>query len=61
MDDYVAYGTEVVVVSDEFQESLARKGKEVCDTFAAEDPTFKMVYDQQTKFFKTYRHMPHKL
>ena len=55
MKDYREYGTEIVVLSDEFQEDIAKKGKEFCERFAAEDPVFKKVYDNQKAFYKTFR------
>jgi len=55
MQKYEDYGSELVVLSDEFQESIARRSKELCDEYAAEDPLFKEVYENQIVFFKTFR------
>jgi len=55
MKKYEEYGNELVVLSDEFQESIARRSKELCDKYAAEDPLFKEVYENQKAFFKIFR------
>jgi len=55
MKNYEEYGTEIVVLSDEFQKAICQKGKEFCEKFAAEDPMFKEVYESQKAFFKTFR------
>jgi len=55
MDDYEAYGTEVVTLSDDAQMEIAKAGLELCQKYAAEDATFKRVFDQQTAFYKTFR------
>jgi len=55
MKNYEEYGTEIVVLSDEFQQEICMKGKEFCEKFAAEDPMFKEVYESQKAFFKTFR------
>ncbi len=55
MNQYEAYGSEVVTLSDETQEQIARAGLAICEKYAAEDATFKMVFDHQKAFFKTIR------
>lgn len=55
MNDYEAYGSEVVTLSDETQEQIARAGLAICEKYAAQDATFATVFDHQTKFFKTIR------
>jgi len=55
MGKYEDYGTEVVVLSDEAQEDIARAGLAICEKYAAEDATFAAVWDHQKAFFMTMR------
>ncbi|MBA7572715.1 Lactate-binding periplasmic protein [subsurface metagenome] len=55
MEKYKEYGTEIVTLSLEFQEEIARLGKKYCEKYADEDPLFKKVYENQKEFFKTFR------
>ncbi len=55
MKRYEEYGTEVVVLSDEFQESIAKRSAELSLEMAAKDSMFKKVFDSQKEFFKVFR------
>jgi len=55
MQAYEDYGNEVITLSEEAQEAVAKAGLAICEKYAAEDATFKMVFDHQTAFFKTIR------
>jgi len=48
------YGTKFFYVEDDFQADIAAKSREKCEEFAASDPTFKEVWDQQNEFFKVW-------
>jgi len=53
MQKYVDYGTEIVTVSDELQQEIARRSREWTDNQAAEDPLFKEIYDNLQPFINT--------
>ena len=55
MNDYEAYGSEVVTLSDQAQEDIARAGLEICQKYAAEDATFARIFEHQTAYFQTIR------
>ena len=55
LEMYDDYGTEVVTVSDELQQDIARRTKEWCEQTATEDAMFKKVYDNQVAFIKAFR------
>ena len=55
MKNYEEYGTELVTVSDELQQDIARRTKEWCEKTAAEDALFKKVYENQMAFVKAFR------
>lgn len=55
MNDYEAYGCEVVTLSDQAQEDIARAGLEICQKYAAQDATFAQIFEHQTAYFKTIR------
>jgi len=55
MGQYEDYGTEIVTVSDEAQEEIAKAGLAICEKYAAEDATFATVWEHQKSFFKTMR------
>jgi len=48
------YGTEFFYVEDDFQADIAQKSRALCEDFAADDPVFKEVWDQQNAFFKIW-------
>lgn len=52
---YEDYGTEIVTLSDEAQEDIARAGLEICEKYAGEDATFAAVWEHQKAFFMTMR------
>jgi len=53
MQKYADYGTEIVTVSDELQQEIARRSREWTDNQAAEDPLFKEIYDNLQPFINT--------
>ncbi len=55
MNDYEAYGNEVVTLSNQAQEDIAKAGLAICEKYAAEDATFAAVFEHQTAYFKTIR------
>ena len=55
LNNYREYGTEIFTVSDELQADIARKGREHCQQYVAEDPLFREVWDHQTAFFKVWK------
>ena len=55
MQKYEDYGSEIVTLSDEAQIEIAKAGLAICEKYAAEDATFKMVFDHQKAFFQTMR------
>ena len=48
------YGTKFFYVEDDFQADIAKKSRAKCEQFAAEDPAFKEVWDQQNAFFEVW-------
>lgn len=48
------YGTKVFYVDDDFQADIAAKSRAKCEEFAADDPLFKQVWDQQNEFFSVW-------
>jgi TRAP-type mannitol/chloroaromatic compound transport system substrate-binding protein len=48
------YGTKFFYVEDDFQADIAQKSRALCEQFAADDPVFKQVWDQQNAFFKVW-------
>lgn len=55
MDLYRDYGTKIFTVSDELQQEIAAKSRAACEAFAAEDPQFREVWEQQNAFYKMWR------
>jgi len=55
MEKYKKYGTEIVTVSDELQQDIARRAKDWCEKTAAKDEMFKKIYKNQMDFFRTFR------
>jgi TRAP-type mannitol/chloroaromatic compound transport system substrate-binding protein len=55
MEKYRDYGIEIVTVSPELQQDIARRSREWCDKMAAEDPLFKKVFENQQDFLRTLR------
>jgi len=55
MKKYEDYGSEIVTLSDEAQIEIAKAGLAICEKYAAEDATFKMVFEHQKAFFQTMR------
>ena len=54
MADYVAYGTTVFTVSEEFQAQIAAESRAFLEGYAVADPVFKKVWDHQVAFFKKW-------
>ena len=54
MEKYKDYGTEIVRLSDEFQEEAIKEGVRRLKEFAAEDPLFKKIFEHQAAFFKVW-------
>jgi TRAP-type mannitol/chloroaromatic compound transport system substrate-binding protein len=52
MDNFIAYGTKIFTVSDDFQQDIALKSRAYMENYAAQDATFQMVWDHQVAFFK---------
>lgn len=52
---YKEYGTEIVVVSDDFQRDIAEKSKEYHMQFYNEDPMFKKIWDDMADFISVFR------
>ncbi|MCK5212607.1 MAG: hypothetical protein KAQ74_01685 [Dehalococcoidia bacterium] len=48
------YGSKFFYVEDDFQADIAMNTRAMCEDFAAEDPLFKSVWDQQNEFFKVW-------
>ena len=48
------YGSEFFYVEEDFQADIALKSKAKCEEFAAADPVFKQVWDQQNAFFEIW-------
>ncbi|MFC2009063.1 hypothetical protein ACFLUT_03315 [Chloroflexota bacterium] len=48
------YGTKFFYVDEDFQADIAKKSRAKCEEFAAADPVFKQVWDQQNEFFKVW-------
>jgi len=57
MEKYKGYGTKVSTVSDELQRQVAEASKNLCEKYAAQDPMFKEIYDNQKSFIKKWRGM----
>jgi TRAP-type mannitol/chloroaromatic compound transport system substrate-binding protein len=55
MQEYRDYGTEIVVVSDEFQRDITAKSKEYHAKFYNENPDFKKVWDNLENFISVYQ------
>ncbi len=55
MQEYTEYGTETVELSEQAQIDIAKAGAEICEKYAAEDPTFARVYEHQKDFYQTMR------
>jgi len=54
MAKFKAYGTKVFEVEDAFQQDIAMKSRAKMEKYSAETATFKMVFDHQTDFFRTW-------
>lgn len=54
MANYKAYGTKIFTVDDDFQQDIAAKSRAYMEKYAAEDATFKMVWEQQVEFYNTW-------
>jgi TRAP-type mannitol/chloroaromatic compound transport system substrate-binding protein len=56
MENYENYeGTEIVTLSQEFQEKVAQDGLRKLEEIATEDPLFKEVWEQQKAYFAAIR------
>jgi len=55
MEGYKKYGTEVSTVSDELQKQVAKASANLCEKYAAQDPMFKKIYENQKAFIKKWR------
>ena len=55
MDKYRDYGTKIFTVSDELQQDICAKSKAACEAFAAEDPQFREIWEQQLAIYSTWR------
>jgi TRAP-type mannitol/chloroaromatic compound transport system substrate-binding protein len=48
------YGTKFFYVDEDFQADIAAKSRAKCEEFAASDPVFMEVWEQQNEFFKVW-------
>jgi len=55
MDNFREYGTIIFTVSDELQQDMATKSRASLEGYAAEDPLFREVWEDQLTFFKMWR------
>jgi len=55
MEKYEAYGTKIFYVEDDFQADIAERCKALCDQYAADDPQFNKVWEDQQEFFRVWR------
>jgi len=55
MQMYEDYGTEIFYVDDDFQKDIAKRTRELCVGYAAEDALFKQAWDSQNEFFQVWR------
>jgi len=54
MAQYIAYGTKIFEVEEDFQKDIAAKSRAKLEQYSTTDATFKMVLDHQTAFFRTW-------
>jgi len=54
MANFIAYGTKIFTVDEDFQQDIATKSKAYMEKYAAEDATFDMVWKHQIDFFSTW-------
>ncbi|MBN1153178.1 MAG: TRAP transporter substrate-binding protein DctP [Dehalococcoidia bacterium] len=54
MANFIAYGTKVFEVDEDFQRDIAAKSRAYMEQYAVKDATFKSVLDHQTSFFRTW-------
>jgi len=52
---YKDYGTKIFYVEDDFQKDIAKRTRELCVGYAAEDALFKQAWDSQNEFFTVWR------
>jgi len=55
MQMYKDYGTKIFYVEDDFQKDIAKRTRELCVGYAAEDALFKQAWDSQNEFFTVWR------
>lgn len=48
------YGSKFFYVDDDFQADIALKTRAMCEDYAAADPVFKNVWEQQNEFFRVW-------
>jgi len=51
---FIAYGTKIFEVEEDFQKDIAAKSRAKLEQYSTTDATFKMVLDHQTEFFRTW-------
>ena len=54
MANFRDYGTKIFTVDDDFQQDIAARSAAYMEAYAAEDDTFKMVWEQQIDFYRTW-------
>lgn len=55
MGYYADYGTEVFTVSDELQQDIAKRTKELVAEYCEEDPLYKEIFANQAEYIKMFR------
>jgi TRAP-type mannitol/chloroaromatic compound transport system substrate-binding protein len=55
LEKYRDYGTKMFYVPDDFQAQIAQDSRALIEGFAAEDPQFREVWEQQQAFFRNWR------
>jgi TRAP-type mannitol/chloroaromatic compound transport system substrate-binding protein len=55
LKNYRDYGTQIFTVKEEFQTDIANRSKAMMEKYAAADPKFRQIWEQQKDFYKKWR------
>jgi len=55
MENFIDYGLEVYTLGDELQAEFAKRAREVAELYAAEDPIYKEIFENEAAFIAAFR------